>query len=120
MLFNNLDEGVECAVSKFVEDTKRRGAIDSLEGQEALLGDPDRLEHCAMINEIKFNKTKCWTLHLGQSNKRHEYKFGEEWLEVSPAEEIWGCWLTVGSMGVSNVPCQPRGQTASWSASNTR
>ena len=32
---------------------------------------------------------------------------------------IWEGWLTAGSMGVSSVPWQPRGQTPPWGASDT-
>ncbi|KAK4822100.1 LOW QUALITY PROTEIN: hypothetical protein QYF61_009800 [Mycteria americana] len=62
---NNLDAEVECTISKFADSTKLGGAVDSLEGQEALQRDLDRLEHWAMINGMKFNKSKCWILHLG-------------------------------------------------------
>ncbi|KAK4826204.1 hypothetical protein QYF61_006148 [Mycteria americana] len=90
IFINNLDAGVECIISKFADDTKLGGDVDSLEGQEALQMDLDRLEHRAMINGVKINKSKCWTLHLGQSNVRHKYKLGEEWLESSPAERDLG------------------------------
>lgn len=40
------------------------GGVDSPEGQEALQRDLERLEHWAVINEIKFNKFKFWTMHL--------------------------------------------------------
>ena len=65
------------------------GAVDSLEGQEALLRDLDRLEHWAVINGMKF-KSKCWILYLGWSKARHKYKWGEEWLERSPEERDLG------------------------------
>ncbi|GAB0204733.1 cAMP-dependent protein kinase inhibitor alpha [Grus japonensis] len=90
MFINDLDAGVECTISKFSDDTKLGGAVNSLEGQEALQKDLDRLEHWAVINGMKFNKNKCQILHLGWSNTRHKYKLGEEWLESSPAERDLG------------------------------
>jgi len=64
ILINDLDEGVECTISKFADDAKLGGAVDSLEGQEALQRDLDRLEHWAMINDVEFNKPRCWILDL--------------------------------------------------------
>ena len=37
-----------------------------------------------------FSKNKCQILHLGWSNARHKYKWGEEWLERSPEERDLG------------------------------
>ncbi|KAK4823199.1 hypothetical protein QYF61_027208 [Mycteria americana] len=90
VFINDLDAGVECTISKFADDTKLGGAVDSLEEQVALQRDLDRLEHWAMINGMKFNKSKCQILHLGQSNGGHKYKLGEGWLESSPAERDLG------------------------------
>lgn len=77
---------VACTISKFDDDSKLRGAVDSLEGQKALQRVLGRLEHRAVINGIKFNKLKCWILHLGWINAGPKYKLGEEWLGISPAE----------------------------------
>ena len=77
-------------MSKFADDTKLGGAVDSLEGQEALQRDLDKLEHWAIINGMKFNKSKCRILPLGRSNAGHTYKLEEEWLESSPAERDLG------------------------------
>ena len=93
IFINDLDAGVECTISKFADDTKLGGAVDSLEGQEAWQRDLGRLEYWAMINGMKFNKSKCWVLHLGWSDAGHKYKLGKEWLQKG----IWGCWLTAGS-----------------------
>jgi len=43
-----------------------------------------------MINGMKFNKSKCQNLHLGQNNAGRKHKWGEEQLESSPAEWDWG------------------------------
>ncbi|KAK4806876.1 hypothetical protein QYF61_012597 [Mycteria americana] len=90
IFINDLDAGFECTLSKFADDTKLGDAVGSLEGQEPLQRDLNRLEHWAMINGMKFNKTKCWILHLGWSNAGHTYRLGEEWLESSPAERHLG------------------------------
>ncbi|GAB0177261.1 mitochondrial enolase superfamily member 1 [Grus japonensis] len=119
VFINDLDAGVERTISKFADDTKRGGAVGSLEGHEVLQRDLDRLEHWAMINGMKFNKSKCQILHQGRSNARHKCKVGEEWLESRPAERHLGVLVSSGSTGVSAVAWQPRGQTPSWGASNT-
>jgi len=48
---------------------------------------------------MKFNKNKCWILHLGWSNGRNKYKLGAE-LESSPSEKDLGV-LVAGKFNLS-------------------
>jgi len=94
VLFNtfvsNMDSGIECTLSKFVDNTKLCGAVDMLEGRYAIHRDLDRFERRACAKLMKFNKAKGKVLHMYGVNPKHTYGLGREWIKSSPAKKDVG------------------------------
>ncbi|KAJ7411309.1 hypothetical protein WISP_103200 [Willisornis vidua] len=86
----DLDAGLEGILSKFAGDTKLRGAVYSLEGRETLQGHLNKSEGWAFTSHRKFNKRKCWILHLGWGNSGCMDRLGNEMLESSAMERDLG------------------------------
>ncbi|GAB0179845.1 cAMP-dependent protein kinase inhibitor alpha [Grus japonensis] len=93
-LFNifvgDMDSGIERTLSRFADDTKLCGAVNMLEGRDAIQRDLNRLERWARANCMKFKKAKCKVLHMGQGNSKHDYRLSREWIESSPEEKDLG------------------------------
>jgi len=85
----------ECTLSKFADDTKLWGTVNTPEEQDAIQRDLNRLEQWAQGNPMRFNKSKCKVFHLGQGNPHYQYKLGDKGIEHNPAEKDLGVVVDV-------------------------
>ena len=70
---NDLDENIEGMVSKFADDTKISGVVDSEEGYLRLKQDLDQQGQWAKVWQMEFNLDKCEKMHFDRLNQGRTY-----------------------------------------------
>ncbi|KAJ7399681.1 rna-directed dna polymerase from mobile element jockey-like [Pitangus sulphuratus] len=69
--------------NKCLSNTKLRGAVDELEGRDAIQKNLVRLESWAHAYLMKFNKARCNVPPRSQGNPKHKYRLGGERIKSS-------------------------------------
>ncbi|TRZ06960.1 hypothetical protein HGM15179_020146 [Zosterops borbonicus] len=90
IFIDDMDEGIESFISKFVDDTKLGVCVDCLEDRRALQGDLEWLGQWAESNKMKFNESKCRVLHFGHNNPLQRYRLRTVWLDSAQVERDLG------------------------------
>ena len=93
IFISDMDDGIQCTLIEFADDTKLCGAVDMAEGWNASQSDLDKLERWDHVNLMRFNKVDCTVLHLRQGNPRYLNILEEELIESSPAEKYSGVFV---------------------------
>ncbi|KAJ7414463.1 hypothetical protein BTVI_40994 [Pitangus sulphuratus] len=73
VFISDTGSGTECSLSKSADNTELSSSVDTTEKWDNIQRDLDKLEERACENFMKFYKSKCKVLHLGQENPRPEY-----------------------------------------------
>ena len=69
----DMGSGIECTLSKFDDNTKLCGVVDTLEGRDAIQRDLDRLEMgLCEPHEVQQGQVQ------GRGNPKHKYRLGGE------------------------------------------
>ena len=67
IFINDIDNEIECTLSKFADDTKLSGAVDTMERRESIQRGLNRLERWAQVNLMRLCTAQCKALGLEES-----------------------------------------------------
>jgi len=65
IFISDIDDGIECTLNSFADDTKLSGVVDIGKGRDTIQRDLDKLKRWTYVNVMKLSRAKCNILHLG-------------------------------------------------------
>ena len=71
---NDLDNGVKSKLSKFADDTKLGGKVDSRGSGEQIQESIDTCMDWAKDWQMEFNLSRCKVLGMGKNNENRDYR----------------------------------------------
>ncbi len=101
---NDLDNGVKCKLSKFADDTKLGGKVDSRGGGDQIQESIDTCIDWAKDWQMEFNLSKCKVLGMGKNNENRDYRMQGVILERVTQEKDLGVVIDMG--GKQEAQCQ--------------
>lgn len=85
---NDMPEVVSSMIKLFADDTKLYSKIASEEDHQQLQTDLNNLKDWANTWQLRFNASKCKTMHLGRCNKKQPYSMNENGQSITLGETI--------------------------------
>ena len=90
IFINDIDNGLNSEILKFADDTKLFRKVNNSGDSVALQSDLDKLVDWSQRWQMSFNASKCKVLHLGQSNRNHQYSMNGVFLDSVEDERDLG------------------------------
>ena len=101
---NDLDSGVKSKLSKFADDTKLGGKVDSRGGGDQIQESIDTCIDWAKDWQMQFNLSKCKVLGMGRNNENRDCRMQGVILECVTQEKDLGVVIDKG--GKQAAQCQ--------------